>query len=220
MDYFFCTSMPNSSSVLGSLSHMLKVYENLKSAIVSWSVVILNAVIGDPSAVFSCINVACIAVLQLLSMVWYVEYLTRKMTASESMRALYCFPTCTTIVGQSLMSVNVTWLVDGGPPYSWESLLAEGSISLKTPILLLSQWNDHLNCSNPIEVLLFGPSCSFLDETFGFHIWNMILSCVIPFGETCTLISGRMVMSLSTVVLTVVAWWTVMCSAAVSKAAV
>ena len=54
--------MPNSSSVLGSLLHMMKECENLKSAILSWSVVIPSAVIGDTSAVFSCIDVTCIAV--------------------------------------------------------------------------------------------------------------------------------------------------------------
>ena len=59
----FLTSMPNSISVLGSLSHMMKLCKNLKSAIQSWSVVIPNSVIGDPSAVLRCINVDCIAVL-------------------------------------------------------------------------------------------------------------------------------------------------------------
>ena len=47
-----------------------------------------NAVLGDPSAVFSCIEVTCVAVFKLLSMVWYVEYLTREMAAPESIRAL------------------------------------------------------------------------------------------------------------------------------------
>ena len=80
--------MPNSSSVLGSLSHMMKLCENLKSATLSWSVIIPNAVIGDPSAVFSCIKVVCMAVFKMLSMVWYIEYLTRDMAAPESIRAL------------------------------------------------------------------------------------------------------------------------------------
>ena len=60
---------------------MMKVWESLKSAILSWSVIIHNAVIGDPSIVFSFIEVTCIAFLRLLSMVWYVEYLTREMAA-------------------------------------------------------------------------------------------------------------------------------------------
>ena len=61
---------------------------NLKSAILCWSTVIPNAVIGDPSAVFNFVMVACIDVLKLLSMVWYVEYLMRDMAAPESIRAL------------------------------------------------------------------------------------------------------------------------------------
>ena len=97
-------SMPNSSSILGSLSLTTKICKNLKSAILSWSVVIPYAVICNPSAVFSCIDVVCIAVLKLLSLAWYVKYLT----PSESMRALCCFPMCTVIVGQSVMSATVT----------------------------------------------------------------------------------------------------------------
>ena len=62
--------MANSSSVLGSLSHRTKVCENLKSAILSWSVAIPNAVKGDQSVVFSCIDITSIVVLKLLSMVW------------------------------------------------------------------------------------------------------------------------------------------------------
>ena len=81
-------SMPNSSSVSGSLSHMINLCENLKSAILSWSVIIPNAVIGDPSAVFSCIDVTCIAVFKLVSMFCYIEYLTGEMAAPESIRAL------------------------------------------------------------------------------------------------------------------------------------
>ena len=66
----------------------MKLWKNLKSGILSWSVVIPNAVIGDPSAALSCTMVAHIAVLKLLSMVWYVEYLTREMAAPECLRAL------------------------------------------------------------------------------------------------------------------------------------
>ena len=62
--------------------------EEFKSAILSWIVIISNGVIGDPSAVFSCIKVTSIAVFKLLSMVWYIEYLTREMAALESIRAL------------------------------------------------------------------------------------------------------------------------------------
>ena len=55
--------MPNSSSILGSLLHAMKLCKNLKSAFLSWSVSIPNAVIGDPSTVFSCIDVAQIDIL-------------------------------------------------------------------------------------------------------------------------------------------------------------
>ena len=61
---------------------------NLKSTILSWSVVIPSAVIGDPSAVFNLVGVAHIGVLKLLSIVWYVEYLMRDMAAPESIKAL------------------------------------------------------------------------------------------------------------------------------------
>ena len=67
---------------------MMKLWEGLKFSILSWSVFIPNALIGGPSAVFSCIKVTCIAVLKLLFMVWYIEYLTRDMAAPESIKAL------------------------------------------------------------------------------------------------------------------------------------
>ena len=67
---------------------MMKLWENLKSAILSWNVIIPNAVIGDPSAVFRCIIVAHIAVFKLLSVFWYIEYMTGEMAAPESIRAL------------------------------------------------------------------------------------------------------------------------------------
>ena len=60
--------MTKSSSILGSLSHMMKLWENLKSAILSWSVIIPNAAISDPSAVFSHIEVICMAAFKLSSM--------------------------------------------------------------------------------------------------------------------------------------------------------
>ena len=87
---------------------MIKLWENLKSAILSFSLIIPNDVIGDPSAVFSCFEVTCIAVFKLLSMVCYIEYLTREMTAHESIRALHCFPTCTVMARQSMMNAIVT----------------------------------------------------------------------------------------------------------------
>ena len=38
------------------------------------------------------------------------------MTAPESIRSLQHFPTCTIIVGQSMMSATVTWLGVGALP--------------------------------------------------------------------------------------------------------
>ena len=52
---------------------MIKLWENIKSAILSWSTIIPNAVIGDLSAVFRYIDVMCIAVFKVLSMFWYME---------------------------------------------------------------------------------------------------------------------------------------------------
>ena len=66
------------------------------------------------------------------------------------------------------MSVIVTCLFEDSPPCSWRSLLGEGSTSLKISFLLLSQWNDDLNCNNSMVVLLSGPWYSSLDQTFGF----------------------------------------------------
>ena len=68
-----------------------------------------------------------------------MEYLMRDMAPPESIRALYYLPACTIIMGQSMMSATVTWLLEGSSPGSWESLLGEDSISLKNLIPLLSQ---------------------------------------------------------------------------------
>ena len=72
------------------------------------------------------------------------------------------------------MSAFVICLFEGNPPSSWPSLPGEGSTSLKTLILLLSQWNYHLNCSNLMVVLRSGPSYSSLGGTLGFSGWSMI----------------------------------------------
>ena len=61
----------------------------------------------------------CIALFKLLSTFWYIQYLTREMAAPESIRALYCFPVWTLMVGQSMMSDIVTCLFEDGPPCSW-----------------------------------------------------------------------------------------------------
>ena len=73
---------------------------NLKSAILRWSAAIPNAVIVDPSAVFNLVVVACIGVLKLLSLVWYVEYLMMNMAAPKSMSLIafsYMYSYCWTI---------------------------------------------------------------------------------------------------------------------------
>ena len=83
---FFWISIPNSISVYGSLSHIMKLWVNFKSGILRWSAVIPNAIIGDPSAVFILVVLACIGVLKLLLIVWYVEYLMSDMAVPESIR--------------------------------------------------------------------------------------------------------------------------------------
>ena len=54
-------------------------------------------------------------------------------------------------------------------------------------IFLLSQWNYHLNCSNP-KVASF-------DGIFSFPGWCMILNCMISFGVNYILMIGKVVMS-------------------------
>ena len=43
----------------------------------------------------------------------------RDIAAPESIRALWHFPACIAIVGQSMMSATVTWLHVGSPHCSW-----------------------------------------------------------------------------------------------------
>ena len=133
---------------------------NLKATILRSSAVIPNAVIGDPSAMFNLVVFGCIGVLKLLSINRYVEYLMRDMAAHESIRALYHFPACTVIVGQSMMSATVTWSYVGSPPCSWESLLGEVPVSLNDWISLLNHWSDHLSYNSPCVDPQFSPSCS------------------------------------------------------------
>ena len=54
--------MPKIITVSGSLLQMMKLWVNLKSAILGWSAVIPNAIIGNPSAVFNLVVVDCIGV--------------------------------------------------------------------------------------------------------------------------------------------------------------
>ena len=62
---FVWTSMPKNISVSGNLSQIMKLCVNLNSAIQRWSTVIPDAVIGNPSAVFSVVVVSWIGVLKL-----------------------------------------------------------------------------------------------------------------------------------------------------------
>ena len=93
------------------------------------------------------------------------------------------------------MCAIVTCLFEGSTPCSWGLLLGEGSTSLKTLILLLSQRNHHLNCINPMVVLLSGLSYSSLDGTFSFSGWSIIPNCMILFGVNYTSKIGKVVVS-------------------------
>ena len=64
----FAHQCPKFISVSGNLSQMMKLCVNLNSAILRWSVVIPNTIIGDPSAVFNVVVVGQIGVLKLSSM--------------------------------------------------------------------------------------------------------------------------------------------------------
>ena len=93
------------------------------------------------------------------------------------------------------MSAIVTCFFEGRPLCSWGSLLGEDSTSLKTLILVLSQWNDHLNCSYLMVVLLSGPSYSSSDGTFSISGWSMIPNCMILSGVNYTLMTIKVVVS-------------------------
>ena len=175
---FFCTSIPKIISVSGNLSPFMKLCVNLNSAILRWSAVISNAIIGDPSVVFNVVVVGWIGVLTLSSMSWYVEYLMSDIAAPDSMRALSCFLAWTVIVGQSIMSATVTGSCVVNPPCSWESLLGEGSFSLSDLSPLLSWKSGHQNYNNPCVDLLFSLWCS---SCGGFHVmiyWNVRVAFV------------------------------------------
>ena len=164
-----------------SLLHIIKLWVNLKSTILRLSAVIPKAVISDPSAIFNLVVVSCIGVLKLLSIDWYVEYLMSDMVAPASVRALLHFPTCTVIVGQSVMSATIAWLFEGSPPCSWKSLLGEGSISLMNLIPLPSHWSDHQSYNNPCVDLQSSPSCSSWDVVFCL----ILLDCELDWYDSC-----------------------------------
>ena len=60
--------MPKIILVSGNLLQIIKLWVNLKSAILKCNVVIPKAVISGPSAVFNLAVVSCIGVLKLSSM--------------------------------------------------------------------------------------------------------------------------------------------------------
>ena len=99
-------------------------------------------------------------------------------------------PACTVIVGQSMMNATVTWLLEGNTPCSWESLLEEGSTSLKILIHLLSHWSDHLSCSNQCAGVLSSPSCSSWGVAFFLSCWNINLICVIHVLKICRIVKS------------------------------
>ena len=86
------------------------------------------------------------------------------------------------------MSASVTWSLEVSPPCSWESLLGEGSISLKDLIPLLSHWS----CNNQCTGLQSSPSCSSWDVAFFSSCWSMNLICMIH-----ALVGCRMVVSVT-----------------------
>ena len=88
------------------------------------------------------------------------------------------------------MSATVTWSFEGSPLCSWESLLGEGSISLKDLSPLLSYWSDHQNCSNQCVDLQSSLSCSSWEMVYFLSCWNLNLN-----GEIHVLNIYRMVMN-------------------------
>ena len=90
------------------------------------------------------------------------------------------------------MSTTVTWLFKGNPPCSWESLLGEGSLSLKDLIPLPSHWSDHQSCNNQCVGLQSSLSCSSWDVVFLSSCWSMNLICKVHALKIC-----RMVMNVA-----------------------
>ena len=78
-----------------------------------------------------------------------------------------------------MMSVMVTWSLEGSPPCSWKSLLGECSIGLKDLIPFLSHWSDHWSCSNLYVSLQSSPSWSSWDVASISSYCSMDLTFVI-----------------------------------------
>ena len=72
-----------------------------------------------------------------------------------------------------------------------ESLLGEGSISLKDLSPLPSHWSDHQSCNNPCVDLQPLPSCSWAVAFFS-SCWSMNLICEVHALRIC-----RMVMNVT-----------------------
>ena len=95
----------------------------------------------------------------------------------------YCWKICD--------ECHLTWSFDGSPPCSWESLLEEGSISLKDLSPSQSHWSDPQSCNNQCVDLQSSSSCSFWDVVFFSSCWNLNLIGKIHVLKIC-----RMVMNL------------------------
>ena len=114
----------------GSLSHMMKVWENLKLAVQRCKVALPKGDTDDPSAVLRCTAAGSILVLWWSSIILYMLVWANKRAAPESIRALKHFPACTLTMGQSSTSPMESWF-EKCSLHSLSSLLGEGSNSLK-----------------------------------------------------------------------------------------
>ena len=85
--------MQNRISVSGSLSHMMKVWENMKLVVQRCEVTL--------PAVLKCTAASSIVVLYWSSIMLYMLVQTSKSTTPESVRALNLSLACTLTVGQS-----------------------------------------------------------------------------------------------------------------------
>ena len=94
-------SMPNKISVSGSLSHIIKVYENLKLALQRCNIALPSEDMDDPSAVFRCTPAGSILVLEWSLIMLYILVWANERDAPEQIRALNLFPACSVTVGQS-----------------------------------------------------------------------------------------------------------------------
>ena len=120
---FFWRLMPKSKLVSGSLSQMMKVCENLKSAIHRWRVAFCIHDIGDPSAVHWCTAAGSILVLWWSSIILYILMYINEIVTPELIKALNLFPAWAITLRQSEASPIpiVNWWVDNHPPHSFES---------------------------------------------------------------------------------------------------